>query len=511
MQPLQQFTWTLPENFSLVELQVALAKKFKLKKDPLKKYTRRSYDTFDWRLFDAKRLLIREGINWRLQDFGGCNLHTMEGRRKIFRFAWQFPDSPLRSALKKILGVRALMELGSTDIRSTQVQILNRDNKIVAKLNLEGAINRQNGQQLVTIRLQEIRGYGSWFGKLAAFVRSFGAKLEKNSSTYLHFILQGSEKKPLDYSSSYDVHLDPGMKSLESATLIYRFLLRNVQRNEQGVIDDVDTEFLHDLRVAVRRTRSALSLIKDVLDPKLSRRFKKEFKYIGRITGPVRDLDVYLLNRGSYTARLPKRLRQGLDFFFEDLADRRSQEQRKLVRALRGQHYRQILIDWGTLLDGEEGLPAGKNSAVPISALAGRIIHKRFQRVLRDGGKIHAGTPDRELHRLRIECKKLRYSLEFFTPLYNQEQIKQLVRQLKMLQNNLGDFNDLSVQQQMLADYLSQIRQRTVKSRELAASIGGLMTDLNRSHREVRAHFEATFIHFARKKNLALYHKIFNR
>jgi CHAD domain-containing protein len=511
MQSLQKLAWTLPENLVLSDLQVALANTFDLKAGPVKTNICRWYDTFDWRLFRADRLLKREGSSWILQDFDGNDLHTLKSSQKIFHFSRRFPESPLRAALEKILDVRALIELGRTDVRSMQLRVLNRDNKIVAQLIMEEATSRRQGHRLVTVRLQEIRGYGKWFNRVAAFVRAFGAEVRADSTDILRFVLQESGREPLDYSSGYDVPLDPGMKSIEAIAHIYRFLLKNIQWNRQGIIDDIDTEFLHDLRVAVRRTRSALVLVKDVLDPEISRRFKKEFKYIGQITGPVRDFDVYLLSRDSYTARLPERLRQGMDYFFEDIKARRRREQRKLVRALKGERYQQILTDWKQLLASENKLPAGENGNVPIATPAGKIIHKRFRKVLRDGTKIHKNTPDRDLHCLRIECKKLRYSLEFFSSLYNQEQMKQLIRQLKILQNNLGDFNDLSVQQRMLADYLTQIRPRTVKSRELAASIGGLMTDLNRQHNEVRAHFESTFAHFARRKNLDLYHKIFNR
>ena len=182
-----------------------------------------------------------------------------------------------------------------------------------------------------------------------------------------------------------------------------------------------------------------------------------------------------------------------------------------MVRAMRSARYRKILADWDKILSSDSELAPGKYSDVPIIDLAGKSIHKRFRKVLHDGKKIHGHSPDEELHRLRIECKKLRYSLEFFSSLYDQEHMKQFIKQLKMLQDNLGDFNDLSVQQSMLADLLSRIKPGTVKSRELSASIGGLMTSLFLRHRKVRARFEQTFAHFSRKKNLELYHALFDR
>ncbi len=79
---------------------------------------------------------------------------------------------------------------------------------------------------------------------------------------------------------------------------IYQALLDNINRNIPGVLADWDTEFLHDLRVAIRRTRSGLSLVKKVLPDAVVARFKRDFGLLGSLTGPTRDLDVYLLNRG---------------------------------------------------------------------------------------------------------------------------------------------------------------------------------------------------------------------
>ena len=68
-----------------------------------------------------------------------------------------------------------------------------------------------------------------------------------------------------------------------------------IEENVPGTIASIDTEFLHDLRVAVRRTRSILKLVGDVLPDGLAERFAPEFKWLGDLTTPVRDLDVYLL------------------------------------------------------------------------------------------------------------------------------------------------------------------------------------------------------------------------
>ncbi len=511
MQPLQQIAWHLPENLDFRDLQLSLADRFDYKRATENKQVCRWFDTFDWRLFRSNLLLIREGQDWILQDLDGRMVDKLRGGRKIYRFAWDFPQSSLRDTLAPILSVRALIELGSAEIFTQRLNILNQDKKTVAQVELKKFSSKQTDRQLATIRIQEVRGYTNWLKKIKKHLLGLSIRKQATPTDILLFIADTSGRKPLDYSSKYKVPLDPEMTGIDAAVRIYRFLLAVIRKNEQGVLDDIDSEFLHDLRVAVRRTRSAMTLMKGVLAPEIERRFKEDFKYIGAITGPVRDLDVYLLSRDSYREKLPERLRPGLDIFFDDLAGRRRREQRKMVRAMRGPRYRRILDEWETVLSPDAETMAGEKGAVLIGDLAGKIIHKRFRKVLRDGKKIHAATLDAELHRLRIECKKLRYSLEFFSSLYDPKQMGQFIRQLKMLQDNLGDFNDLSVQQHMLAELLSHVKPGTVKSRELAAAVGGLMTGLFLQHQDVRTRFEKTFAHFSRKKNLALYHALFGR
>ena len=93
-----------------------------------------------------------------------------------------------------------------------------------------------------------------------------------------------------------------------------------IEENVPGTIASIDTEFLHDLRVAVRRTRSILKLVGDVLPGQLAERFAPDFKWLGDLTTPVRDLDVYLLELDSMSARLTSADPGDLDPFRSFLA-----------------------------------------------------------------------------------------------------------------------------------------------------------------------------------------------
>src|SRR5207248_6916699 len=96
-------------------------------------------------------------------------------------------------------------------------------------------------------------------------------------------------------SSKLDIAVERDQPAAEAFGVVCRRLAEIVEANLPGVIDDVDTEFLHDLRVAIRRTRSVLKELKGVLPPDDEVRARSELRWIQEITGPTRDLDVQLL------------------------------------------------------------------------------------------------------------------------------------------------------------------------------------------------------------------------
>jgi len=505
MQPLRQQTWVMPAPAEPEEVLARLAGRLTVEPGTARTFHRSWYDTFDWRLYRAGLLLTRERGQWLLRDFSGLVVAEAVFRKRKRCLARDFPASPLAERLKRLLGVRALMELGREAVEVRPCRVLNRDRKMVVHLELEQVV--LDGERMLQIRLGEVRGYGGRFRQVAAHLEEIGAGPAGDWSRELERVAAAGGRRPLDYSSAFRVELEADMPAIQAVLRIYTGLLETMRINEPGVIEDIDSEFLHDLRVAVRRTRSGLTLIRGVLDPQVNRRFKEEFGLIGRATGPVRDLDVYLLAEPAYRALLPERVHTGLDFFFEDLAVRRRAERQRLVRFLRGQRYHQILDDWQQVLE-QEPPPAGKKGQRPMGELAGTMIRKRLERVLRDGGKISETSPDAQLHRLRIQCKKLRYSLEFFRSLYEPGPMNELIGQLKKLQNNLGDFNDLSVQQEMLAADLDRLRPGSRRAMETAAAIGGLMSVLNRRHQRVRARFGRTFSRFTRPRNQVLFREL---
>jgi CHAD domain-containing protein len=134
-------------------------------------------------------------------------------------------------------------------------------------------------------------------------------------------------------------------------------------------------------------------------------------------------------------------------------------------------------------------------------------IKKAWKKVIRHGRHISSETTDTELHALRIDCKKLRYLLEFFSSIFPPKTIIPAIRKMKELQENLGDFVDFAVQLQFLHDRLSALS--AGKEEHLsAASIGSLMATLFQKQEEARRQFHKTFRSFDNDETAQLFHDL---
>jgi len=504
--------WLLPESAAVNALVDDIGQDFTVEVEPQPAFTVTWFDTFDWRLYRRRQVLLRRNKDsWHLLlRPAGEEIVSLRGKGLAgCSFSSDFPAGRLRTVLAPILGVRRLLPLVTLDSSGVLIRFLNRDEKVVAFLFLQE--QRVAGADVVfrTVKLQGIRGYDKEFKTVSRFIRRHGIV---DPVPPFHALEEGvrlTGRRPLDYSSAFSITLKPEMSARQATLAIFRRLLEAMQQNTPGIIDDLDSEFLHDFRVALRRTRSGLALIRRVLPPEITETFKKEFAGLGKVTGAARDLDVYLLYEKDYKSRLPASLQGGVEAFFADIRARREIARKELVRSLRSPEYRAMISRWHDYLYGDDSGGASENSELPIKDLAGKIILRSYRRILKDGRAIDPSSSDEKMHRLRIQCKKLRYSLEFFASLFPPDDIRIVIGQLKKLQNNLGAFNDLSVQQEMLHQYLARLRPGSGRNQQLASAIGGLLTSLHHEQQRVREAFFPKFRRFSRSENTELYKKLF--
>jgi CHAD domain-containing protein len=286
--------------------------------------------------------------------------------------------------------------------------------------------------------------------------------------------------------------------------------LHTMDVNEAGVREDVDTEFLHDYRVAVRRTRSLLSQVKSIFPPQRVERFRREFAWLGQVTSPCRDLDVYLLGFEGFRDSLPGGMREDLAPLREYLVRHKADEHKKLVAALDSPRYRKTTSDWKAFLEAERprrtSLP---NATRAVSDVASEQIWRIYRRVLKEGRAIDDHSPAEALHELRKSCKKLRYLMEFFRDVYPPNKIDRLIGALKGLQDNLGDFQDYEVQHASLATFEATMEKETGISDGTRRAMDHLIEALVKRQHDTREAFHGRFREFSRKKNRQRFEALF--
>jgi CHAD domain-containing protein len=136
----------------------------------------------------------------------------------------------------------------------------------------------------------------------------------------------------------------------------------------------------------------------------------------------------------------------------------------------------------------------------PIGELAAERIRHAYRQVRKEGDAITPSSPPEALHALRIKCKRLRYLLEFFSPLFGEKKTGRLVTPLKVLQDNLGDFNDLTLQQARLTDFAhDMVREQQVGADSLLA-MGRLVEHLAARQAGERGRFEKSYAAFSRPR-----------
>jgi hypothetical protein len=290
------------------------------------------YDTFDWRLHRQSLILLEAGHRLLLRRLDDLEIIQQVEVEAQPVFVWDLPEGELKAQLTPIVEMRALLKLADIQTSSTAYCVLNQAKKTVVWLGWEKLrlSSTPDGPALTTyIGVKPVRGYPKHEARLVSRFEDLGLAsvgLASVGAEDCYFkVLEAAGKKPGDYSAKLRLKLSPEMRADEATTVILRFLLDVIKTNEAYVKQDIDTEFLHDFRVAVRRTRSSLSQIKAVFPEDVTERFKRDFATIGQLSNELRDLDVYLLDAPRYRALLPEFLRDDIEPLFELLRHRRAQ------------------------------------------------------------------------------------------------------------------------------------------------------------------------------------------
>jgi len=504
--------YRFPDGYDIGRLIRELADRYRVRAERSRSETISFYDTFDWRLYHRSLVLCTAGSRLFLRKLfeAGPILHAEVAAPPVF--PRDIPDGVLKQKLAPIVDARALRKLADLHSRSTPYRIANHEGKSVAGiLHVENRILPDADAPVLAEFLwwKPARGNAGDSREVRKRLEEAGFTVDENEDVFFAAMKESGEE-PGGYSTKPDIPLDPGMRSDEAVKTILRFLLRVMRVNAEYLGKDLDTEYLHDFRVALRRTRSALRQMKRVFPEETARRFRKELSSVGRISNPLRDLDVYLLNEDVCKEMLPASLRGDIDPLFDYLRSKRSREFREFTRRGKSGTFRKLFREWdGFLQKPGTDDPTAPDAALPILDVAQTRIRKQYERVLKEGNRVLDDPKGEGLHLLRIECKELRYLLECFSRLFPPRKIRGQIGKLKKLQDLLGSYNDLRVQERYLLDVARELRETGRQGENTSLAVGSLVGTLNREKQALLGAFAETFAEFASPANRKTFRALF--
>jgi len=507
----------LPSTLGADDLLARVGHEFRHHSETPRTLQRTLYDSFDWRLHANNSILedTRDGnehtLVWR--TLKGSQSDSRLKLQKAPRFARDLPQGRFRDRLEPVLEMRELAPKVRVRSRINTLRILNNDDKTVAYLVVEestllqqqGSRSMKLGDRAIVI---PVRGYPKPCRQMAGLLEKLGLAAAKDDLMLLALSTIGVT--PGSYSSKLDLTLDPAMRADRASKAILHRLLDIMLQNEEGTRTGTDTEFLHDFRVAIRRTRSALTQIKGVFPKRIADRYKTEFAWLGQITTPGRDLDVYLLNFDEYRDSLPAGMQADIEPLREFLTRHQKAEHRVLIKSMNSARYRRLIRNWRNFLDEPVNERSTlKNAGRPVIEVASKRIWSVYRLALREGNAIQADTPAEALHELRKTCKKLRYLMEFFQSLYPAARIKVPIQALKQLQDNLGNFQDYEVQVMTLKRFSHQMVAEGNVSPDTLLAMGMLIDGLGRRQHQAREEFAGRFADFSLPENQDRFRELF--
>ena len=486
--------------------------------EPVRTARRRFFDDFDWGAYlaggaiEERRTGTGSELVWHdLTDEGAVLAQAVDA---VPAFARELPPGALRDKLLAVVGARRLLPLVTLESELQPMWLLGEDDTTVAGLVIEKSRLDHGrpgwGRSLVArLRLISFKGHEAAFAEVDGLLRT-GLGLVPADTPFLQDALAAVGRRPAEYSSKIDYELDPDQRADAAAKVILLGLLDTLEANIPGVRANLDAEFLHDLRVATRRTRCALGQIKGVFRADLVAHYKEGFAWVQAVTGQVRDLDVYLFGFEGYQRSLPARLQPYLEPLRTFLLDHYEEAQEGMVRELDSPRFSDLLKEWRVFLEAPVLETASEpNARRPAKVVADACIWRLVCRVRREGRAITSDAPPEDLHEVRKSCKKLRYLMEFFQSLYAGEDIRDLIKQLKVLLDNLGGFQDLTVQSRHLTDIARQMREKGGVSTDSLLAMGALIGDICARQERAREKFTELFGAYDQKENRRRFKALF--
>jgi CHAD domain-containing protein len=455
-------------------------------------------DTFDGRLVAAGlRLELRESNERELVLTGGGSWPVHVAVSGPPSVADDLPSGPFRARLGPVLGLRALLPLLMVAARQTVAVRRDRAGKILVRVVIQDEVaidGRLPTSPSLGVEVDELVGYEAAALDARNLLRAIGLKARRGE--LLDLVAARAGVSLCGYDVSPKVNLARDEPAGDGFRRVLAGLAVTIDANLDGTIRAVDPEFLHDLRIAVRRTRAVLSEARGVLPRADRARFRGEFRWLGSVTSAARDMDVYVIEWPGYVAPLGRETVEQLRPVLDLIVTRRTEEHVALAASLTCERLRELLVTWkdwlesGDTSDARGGAPQAE---VPLGDVVARRLVAAQDRLLKSGRAIGSTSPAEDLHELRKEAKKLRYLIECFGGVLSAGPRKEFVKRLKALQDNLGEFQDAEVHSDRLRGISLELHEEPGTTAATMVAIGQLTEHFELRRQAARNEFAERF------------------
>jgi CHAD domain-containing protein len=230
--------------------------------------------------------------------------------------------------------------------------------------------------------------------------------------------------------------------------------------NEDGTRQGEDPEALHDMRVATRRLRVASQVFKDAYETGALKPYRKGLRATGRTLGGVRDLDVFADHIHQYQDSLPEDSRADLSPLRDKVDALRQAKRTKMLAYLDSKEYDTFKRQFNAFLHtpgaGTPQFPVDEPAPKLVLESAPVLIYSRYA-AMRAYDPFVADADIDFLHGMRLEFRKLRYTIEFFREVLGGD-VEDIIAECKRIQDHLGALGDANVAAQFIEGYLDKTR-----------------------------------------------------
>jgi CHAD domain-containing protein len=300
------------------------------------------------------------------------------------------------------------------------------------------------------------------------------------------------------------IGLQPSDALSEAGRKVMRYHFAAMLSQEEATRLGENIEALHDMRVATRRLRAAFEVFQEAFQAKALKPHLKGLRQTGRTLGAVRDLDVFIDHVQKYAETLPEAERSSLSPLLDHLKVERDQARVRMLAWLDSLGYAFFKYKFSAFLNtpGAGACPVSQEPPLPnlVRELAPVLIYTRLAGV-RAFEPFLENAPFERLHALRIEFKKLRYTVEYFREALGKE-TSIVIEDLKTAQDHLGELNDAHISTQLLSQFLEDMDKQQallpISQRRNPGAIVSYLASRYADRHNLMLSFKETWKHFNR-------------